>query len=213
MMKCNKSREKACYSRREAGVQSPRMANHCRLWTIGAILLVAKLLTACTTQMTPSVDPSLLTQSWFADGILGYNENGKGFSANYYWQNTAQKYHIQLIGPLGAWRAMLSGDKHSAALTMSDGRVFHAKDAGTLMQENLGWSIPVIDLRYWFLGLPNPAMKYKIQRTANGDMQQIQQAGWIIDYSEHRTRLVLTQGQKKITVIIEHFSTDEGRRS
>ncbi|MCD6048010.1 MAG: outer rane lipoprotein LolB [Gammaproteobacteria bacterium] len=163
------------------------------------------LLSACTTHPIPSATQALSQKAWRADGVFGYRDQGKGFSAGYIWQNAGDHFTVQIIGPLGAWHANLQQEAGEIILSTSDGKVCRAKDAETLMQENLGWSIPVEYLRYWFIGLPDPKVKSKIIPAQNDQTKQIQQAGWIIDYPS-ASKILLTQGTKKITVIINHFS-------
>ena len=174
------------------------------------LVLVSFFLAACTTSsVLPKISQPLPQARWQADGVLGYREGERGFSAGYIWQNQPESYHIQLIGPLGAWRAHLSGDPHQTVLAMSNGQRFRASNPETLMQENLGWSVPVENLRYWFLGLPNPYLKGLVSRRNDGEVTAIQQAGWVIEYlsyqNTHPSRILLTQGNKKITVVVEHF--------
>jgi outer membrane lipoprotein LolB len=163
------------------------------------------LLSACTTHLTPRATQPLSQQAWHADGVFGYRDQGKGFSAGYIWQNAGDHFTVQIIGPLGAWHANLQQEDGEIVLSTSDGKVCRAKDAETLMQENLGWSIPVAYLRYWFVGLPDPKVKSKVIPAQNDQSKQIQQAGWIIGYPS-ASKILLTQGTKKITVIINHFS-------
>lgn len=181
------------------------------------ILLGCLLLAACVTQQTKQLNAqsvsTFLHTPWQEQGILSYREGKKGFSATYVWQNANDQYTIQMIAPLGAWHAKLNVAGSGATLSTSDGKILHAKDPLSLMEENLNWSIPVIYLRYWLWGVPAPDVAFTTQSNAQHDMTHLTQAGWSIDYLNYQnfslarlpTKIVLAQGEKKITLVVENF--------
>ena len=74
------------------------------------------------------------------------------------------------------------------------------------MQENLGWSIPVTDLRYWLWAMPAPHEPFTIKQTSQHEIVQLTQAGWSINYVSYRyfntlrlpEKIILSQGEKKL---------------
>lgn len=182
------------------------------------LITSACLLSACVSQTPPGSTTqsvsNLAQATWQEGGVFGYRNGDKGFSAGYVWQNSKDQYNIQLIGPLGAWRAKLSGDNRQAQLATSDGKMFSAKSPALLMAQNLGWSIPVENLRHWLWATPVPTIPGEVSRKANGEVTQIKQSGWIVQYPYYQNfagyylpaRIVLIQDSKKITVVIDHFT-------
>lgn len=181
------------------------------------IFLGCLLLAACVTQqakqLTAQSVSTFLHTPWQEQGMLSYREGKKGFSAAYVWQNASNQYTIQVIAPLGAWRAKLNVAGSSATLSTSDGKVLQAKDPLALMEENLDWSIPVTYLRYWLWGVPAPDAPFTAQNNTQHDVTHLTQAGWSIDYLSYQnfslarlpTKIVLMQDEKKITLVIENF--------
>lgn len=175
-------------------------------------LCVAMILSACATQVPPPSATQLSAKNWQMDGLFGYHDKAQAFNASYMWQNQGDQYHIHVIGPLGAYSAELSGDSRQARIETSDGKSYQAANAAQLMQQNLGWSIPVQDLMHWLWATPNPNLSGNVSKNAQGQVVQIQQAGWVINYSNYAeyqnqqvpNRIVLTQPDKKITVVIQH---------
>lgn len=176
----------------------------------------AVLLSSCATQSTQLTTSNIAhPENWQADGVFAYRDQQQGFSAGYIWKNTNSHYDINIIGPLGAWRAVLQGDAKQAQLTTSDGKVNKSGDPQLLMQQNLGWSIPVNDLMHWLWGEPNPAQKGVVSKNAQGQVVAIQQNGWTIHYADYDefqnklvpNRIILTQDNKKVTVVIQHRSS------
>jgi outer membrane lipoprotein LolB len=55
----------------------------------------------------------------------------------------------------------------------------------TLMQQVLGWQLPLSGLRYWITALPVPDSESSIERDANGQVRLLRQQGWEISYSRY----------------------------
>lgn len=94
-------------------------------------------------------------QNWEAKGKLAIRFNNENKSANFNWLNRKDEFHIAMFGFLGLGNAAIDKRGDKVTLTTSEGR-FSATSAENLMQQELGWSIPVSDLRYWIKGLPSP---------------------------------------------------------
>lgn len=172
------------------------------------------LLAGCASQMPVNDTVQNFSHiAWQEEGVFGYREAGKGFSAGYIWQNQPGSYTIQLIGPLGAWRAKLSGDVSHATLSMSNGKVLRAANPEKLMMKNLGWFVPVVNLQYWLHATANPNLPGFVTRKKNGEVIKIQQASWVIEYPAYKdfgdvtlpSRIILKQGNKVVTIVVNHF--------
>ena len=82
--------------------------------------------------------------------------------------------------------AVLSGTPRGAELVTSKGQRASAADAEKLMQKLLGWSAPVTSLRYWVLGIPDPARpQSRLDLDGQGRIAQLDQSGWQLDYEEY----------------------------
>jgi outer membrane lipoprotein LolB len=181
------------------------------------LIFLCALLAACATQSPRSTNnektASLANSSWREQGIFSYQDNHHGFSASYIWQNTKDHYAIELMGPLGTGHAKLLVNTKTTLLTTGDGKTFQADNPQLLMEQNLGWSMPVANLKYWLWATPKPNQAFTLKRSTQGDVTQLEQAGWCIQYiNYHRfsnyrlpEKIVLTQNNKKIMLVIQNF--------
>lgn len=183
------------------------------------LLLTSTLIAACATQqhatqLTQKSAQTFLQSSWQEQGMLSYHAGQKAFSAAYVWHNQKNQYTIQVIAPLGAWHAELAVQPHrTATLRTSDGKIFQAENPVLLMEENLDWSMPVEDLRFWLSGIPAPNQPFTLRQTKAHDTAHISQANWSIDYFGYQNfhalrlpkKIILTHDDKKMILLIENF--------
>lgn len=188
-----------------------------RVWSI-FILVGSLFLASCATQQARRLDsqsaPVFMHSTWQEQGVLAYRAGKKGFSASYIWQNSKDHYTVQIIAPLGTWRAKLWVTANGAALSTSDGKILRARDPLSLMEENLNWSIPATYLHYWLWGIPEPHTPFQARKNAQNDITHLDQGGWSIDYPSYENfslarlpeKIVLSQGEKKITLVVQNFN-------
>jgi outer membrane lipoprotein LolB len=187
-------------------------------------LIFTLLLTACAsinnTTQNPQTVPWQIRQAqlqsitqWDIQGVIGIKSNTENFSAHYYWIQQGDNYTISLYGPLGVGAIKLQGNPQAVTLTSSNGKQYHAKDPEQLMQETIGWSLPVSDLYYWIRGLPNATTLHNETLDTYQRPSSLTQEGWRIDYLQYQLtpkgdlpkKLVLEQADIKTTVIIQRW--------
>ena len=67
----------------------------------------------------------------------------------------------------------------------SKNEVYVAKTPEALLQEHLGWQVPIQGLRYWALGRYDPATTYTSQVDKLGNFTDLAQSGWNIRYRSY----------------------------
>ena len=178
-----------------------------------SITFLSLITSACvTTQSTKA--PSLQQKTWRETGMMAYRDKQQNFVASYVWQNTPKESHIHLLGPLGVWRAELTMQLHHVELALSDGRRFTSTQPEKLMQQYLGWSIPVKELHYWLWGMVDPNVPAKIKRNSAGELVQIQQKDWLVNITAYQnfngyhlpSRLLVQRADVKVTIVTQGFS-------
>ena len=105
-------------------------------------------------------------------------------TANVNWQQQQQTFAIALYGPLGAGRVTLSGAPGHTQL-LASGKTYRAKTPEALMQQVLGWHLPISHLDYWIRGLPAPHSPAQLHFDEFNHLIQLQQDGWQIDYQRY----------------------------
>lgn len=111
--------------------------------------------------------------------IGGRSENG---SATLFWLQRQDYYDIRLSGPLGRGAARLTGRPGQVELEAANQGRFQAESAEALLQEHLGWQLPVTHLLWWVRGLPAPDSRSRLALDASSRLAQLEQDGWRVEY-------------------------------
>lgn len=152
-----------------------------RWWSI----LLASVLGGCALlppAPAPAVRPAQPESAAFAlNGRISVKHQGTRNSAGLRWTHTAQSDEILLFAPLGQTAARVYRDAQHA--TLDDGeKHYQAGDAETLMQQVLGWYLPLGGLHHWVLGLAETGSPAQIERDGSGRIAVLRQNGWEIRY-------------------------------
>jgi outer membrane lipoprotein LolB len=115
------------------------------------------------------------------NGRIAVKYNGSRESAGLRWAHTGQSDEILLLSPLGQTAARIYSDARQTTLDDGD-KHYENKNAESLMQEVLGWYLPLSRLHHWLLGLAEAGSTAHIERNANGQIAVLQQDGWEVRY-------------------------------
>ncbi len=145
----------------------------------------AALLSGCAlsppapTQVARPARPE--SASFAMNGRISINHHGERHSAGLHWTHHVQSDEILLLNPLGQTAARVYRDDSSA--TLDDGaKHYRDVDAESLMQQVLGWHLPLVGLHQWVLGLPVAGTPAQIERDSNGRITVLRQDGWEVRY-------------------------------
>lgn len=164
-----------------------------------AVLAVLIFLVGCSSMPAPQTDAhsrevlyesrlaSLsLVKKWEIGGRLAVNDGKDGGSGNFNWRNEGESNSMSFHGALGrgAWR--LEADRHNAVLELADGETFQASTINQLVEQRLGWKVPVDALSWWVRGLAAPGNEGIRQLDADGQLEGLEQFGWVIQYGRYK---------------------------
>nr|WP_298375389.1 lipoprotein insertase outer membrane protein LolB [uncultured Halomonas sp.] len=153
---------------------------------------------------------------WRLAGKVGLRTADDATSANLDWQQAPFFYRMMISGPFGAGRSTLDGSPEGVTLTTPDGR-FSARTPEQLMQQQLGWSLPISALDYWMRGLPAPNAPHEMQTDDRDFPRELRQSGWTIDYRDWAwapalngglwlpQRLVMTFDDLRATLVVNQW--------
>lgn len=165
--------------------------------TTSALICIVLLLSACATRPpVPDIDTNArwrlrqqqLNQitDWQLAGRISVQLASEGWSASLYWQQDNEDYKLRIVAPLGRGTVEISGNADTVRLRTADNQVLEDKDVALLMQQNLGWEIPVAALVYWIRGLPEPGTADSaIILDPLGQLAGIKQADWNVSYEKY----------------------------
>lgn len=120
-------------------------------------------------------------ERWTLQGRVAIETARDGGTATLRWEQDRERYAMRIIAPLGQGTFELRGDAGSVTLRTPENQTLTASDPQALMQENLGWSMPVDGLQYWVRGLPAPGRPARHLRVDEaGRLRDLEQDGWRI---------------------------------
>ena len=189
----------------------------------GALLLTALTLAGCATRESLNLPELgdwesrqyLLGQldEWEFSGRIGVTAGDEGFNASLRWAQNGDDFRATVSGPLGIGTVRLEGDGRRVELTDKDGNQTVLDDAEADLYFRYGWTIPVQSLRYWALGIPDPAVHAVTEFDENGQLQSLSQGGWnvrITRYGEGGgqampTRLTAVGEETRVKLVIHNW--------
>jgi outer membrane lipoprotein LolB len=146
---------------------------------------------------------------WDLDGRAAVALGQQGWQASLNWRQIGADSELHLAGPLGVGALMI---KVTPAGLSLNGAPPSAAVVDQL-QDRLGFELPLDDLRYWLLGIPDPNTPFELTRNAQDRAAHLSQAGWSIDYSAYMAgngdllpkRLVLTRADARVRIAVDRW--------
>ncbi len=154
-------------------------------------LLSALLLSACSsTRMDAPVNDNwqmrrnVLTQitSWEFTGRIGVRDANDSQNSSIRWRQINDDYVINLWGTLNAGATEITGTPSQVILTQEGKTALSASSAEELVYQQLGYELPVTQLRYWIKGIPAPSTQGQTSFNEENHLIALDQDGWNIQY-------------------------------
>ena len=118
----------------------------------------------------------------FAVRYERYGETRNAYG-NFDWQENGDAVTLRLLDPLGRTMAVIEASPAAATLELPNRAPRGAPDVETLMQDALGFALPVDGLRFWLQPMPAPSSAAHARTDPHtGRLAEIDQDGWTIDY-------------------------------
>jgi len=179
-------------------------------------ILVATLLGGCALlQPAPHMvaRPAQSELAPFAlNGRISVNHQGNRHSAGLRWTHRPQADEVLLLAPLGQTAARIYSDARHTTLDDGD-KHYRDGSAESLMQQVLGWYLPLKGLHHWVLGLTEAGSPAQIERDGNGQITVLYQDGWEVRYLGYDgdrpdslpKRLRLTHEDLQVQLLIDEW--------
>jgi len=124
--------------------------------------------------------------TWEVKGKLAVRTHKRGGQANMLWRMEREDHSINLYGPLGSGRVILTRNREGATLRDQKKKTYQAGTAEELLYQVAGWRVPFKSLRYWLLGVPRPGVEYEQSLDGWGRLRTLRQSGWEIEFTEYK---------------------------
>lgn len=160
------------------------------------IIATATLLAACspaTVPLRPGTQAERFAQAqraevlgklsvWRASGRIGVSDGKHGGSGGFEWTQDGSAIDFILRAPITGRSFRLQSGPDGACLSGLKARPVCAFDAATLLRSELGWELPMADLRAWVLGIAAAHTPARLAYGPNGLPAQLVQDGWVVQY-------------------------------
>lgn len=124
--------------------------------------------------------------SWTLQGKLGVKAPSESGSGTVFWLQQRDYYDIRLSGPLGRGATRIQGNDHGVVLDIAGQPPVSARSAESLLEQQVGWRLPVEHLLWWVRGLPAPDSPSRLQLNMDSQLARLAQAGWTVEYSRYQ---------------------------
>ncbi len=192
------------------------------LW-VGALLALATL-AGCRTLPPPPLAASAswqerrpqlqALQHFQLKGRVALSAGANGFNANLRWSQDGPRSRLALEGPLGVGGMQISANGDDLDIVNARGEHITSAAAHAELSAKLGFDIPLPSLRYWVLGVPDPAQP--AQESLDPVQQRLAsltQDGWHVAYGAYvatsgetlPARLTLERDAVRVRLLVEDW--------
>ncbi len=123
---------------------------------------------------------------WQIDGKVGIRAPQDSGSGVLFWLQRRDYYDIRLSGPLGRGATRLTGREGDIRLEVANQGRYQAESPEALLEEQIGWRLPVSHLLWWIRGLPAPDSKSRLTLNADSRLARLEQDGWRVEYADYQ---------------------------
>ncbi|WP_286240020.1 lipoprotein insertase outer membrane protein LolB [Neptuniibacter halophilus] len=145
---------------------------------------------------------------WDLSGKIALRTAEDNHTASLSWIQLDQDYQIDIRGPWGQGGASITGSPRQVSVDIAGEGTFVGSDPESILQQQLGWDLPVSDIYWWVRGLPAPGTAYR-ETLQNNRLSLLQQNGWEIEYLRYNSltpalpkKIRMTRQGLKITLLV-----------
>lgn len=122
---------------------------------------------------------------WGLAGKISLDDGEEGGSGRLNWTHRSDSAELDFHAALGRGAWNLKIDPGYAVLTEANGETLSARSVNTLIQQRMGWPVPVEALQWWVRGLTAPGVIEKQTIDSEGLLVHLEQFGWVVDFSRY----------------------------
>ena len=204
---------------------------HARGWAVcaAALAVSSALLSGCRTvshHATSAVSAQALAgldwparRAWLQDrarfslqGKVAVTAGGDGFSGHLRWSQQDRLSTLNLEGPLGVGGLRVDSDGQRMDLARGSGQKLDGAAARAELEAHLGFEPPLMHLRYWIQGVPDPGLPAVETLDGAQRLAALAQDGWEIAYGAYQNqpgglpqRLSLTRAGVRVRLVIDSW--------
>jgi outer membrane lipoprotein LolB len=181
------------------------------LWNrLASIALAAGVVCLAGCSSLPGVlAPESLTSGFELLGRVSVRHGEDAATVNVQWRHLVASDDLLITNAIGQGVARITRSDAQVTLETADARRFQAVDAESLTEQVLGWRLPLSGLADWLRGRPAPGRVARTILNAEGQLEQLEQDAWQIDYQEYRDsrplRMRLSRPNLELRLIVDSW--------
>jgi outer membrane lipoprotein LolB len=149
------------------------------------------------------------TDSWQLNGRAAVAVGTQGWQASLDWREKGGSAELHLAGPLGIGAQTITQTGQGLAIN----GVPASEAMLQQLQDKLGFDLPIENLRYWLLGVPDPHQPFDLSKNQNDRAQHLEQGGWSIDYDRYLpaagdvlpAHLTMTRDSVRVRIVADRW--------
>ena len=122
--------------------------------------------------------------AWQLTGVIGVRTANHSSIADIVWHNNLRKATMVISAPLSFSSMSLSRSGNYYTL-VTPKKKLRSTNPELLMEQQLGWSLPIASLHYWVKGLPTNSSAYHAKFDRYNHLAILKQQGWTLHYSNY----------------------------
>ena len=156
-------------------------------------------------------------RNWSLLGTLAVRSGGDASRVTMRWRQTRDSYLVRFMGPLGVGLFEIEGSATAVEARFPNGRRASAASPEVLLEQEIGWSVPLQGLRHWIVGAPAPdGTTPKMEIDDHGRLARLEQAGWTVIYERYGDfddlalpeRIRFSNASVDATVVVRRWKTE-----
>jgi outer membrane lipoprotein LolB len=159
--------------------------------------------------------PELQSREHFElKGRVAVAAGTQGFNARLRWAQDGGRAQVALEGPLGAGAVHIDAQGCDLDIVTASGARLTSDAARAELSARLGFDPPLASLRYWILGVPDPALPAaETLDSVQQHLTSLEQDGWRIAYGGYvvvgsewlPARLTLERANVRVKLLVDDW--------
>jgi outer membrane lipoprotein LolB len=161
--------------------------------------------------------PELQARAHFElKGRVAVAAGSQGFNARLRWGQDGDRARLALEGPLGAGAVHIDAAGSDLDIVTASGARLTGDAARAELSARLGFDPPLTSLRYWILGVPDPACPAdETLDPVRQRLSRLEQDGWRIDYGSYvvvgsewlPARVTLERADVRVKLLVDDWQS------
>ena len=181
------------------------------------VCVVAIVITGCasiSSSQRQQVSQLTAPESWRVFGKASVSSSESAQIFNYFWQYQSGYERLELNANNAGRILSYERKQQRSKLSITGREPIFDTEPDAALQEQLGWELPIAQLRYWLVGKAHPEANIAaVEFDDQGRLLRLEQHGWELSYrgyyaaqSHYLPRLInLSKGGLKVRIFVNNW--------